>query len=57
MTEAQIEEAMRLAGLMATARCVRLTTKQKGDPVAIAQVEVRVAKATRALREYLASIK
>jgi hypothetical protein len=57
MTREQIDEAMRLAGLMATARCVRLTTirSRPDDKVAHAQVELRVARATAALLKHLES--
>lgn len=57
MKLAQVEEAMRLASLMATARCVRLSARKEGDPVKLAQAEVRVAKATKALRQYLMTAK
>lgn len=53
MTTEQINEAMRLASLYATARCVRLTASKGDDAVKLAQAEVRVAKAERALRKYL----
>lgn len=48
-----IDEAMRLASLYATARCVRLTASKSNDAVKLAQAEVRVAKAERTLRKYL----
>ena len=56
MNEEQVNEAMRLASLMATARCVRVSARKKG-PVEAAQAELRVAKATQALRKYLEGVK
>lgn len=56
MTEEQVNEAMRLASLLATARCVRINAKKKG-PVEAAQAELRVVKATQALRKYLEGVK
>ena len=50
-----VEEIMRLASLLATARCVRLSARKKG-PVEEAQAEVRVAKATLALRKHLEAV-
>ena len=52
MNGIHVSEVMRLASLLATARCVRLKQKEKG-PVEAAQAEVRVAKATEALRSYV----
>lgn len=48
-----VDEAMRLASLWALARCARLTLKKEGEPVKIAQAELRVVKANQALRNYL----
>ena len=57
MTEREliIYEVMRHASLLATARCVRLKAKEKG-PVAFAQAELRVVKATDALRRYVDAV-
>jgi hypothetical protein len=50
---------MRLASLMATARCYRLGIKKSlpENKVALAQAELRVAKATDALRKHLENCK
>jgi len=54
--ESPIDEIMRLASLMATARCVRAAASKKGDLLAEAQAQVRVVKATGALRDYLEKV-
>ncbi len=51
-----IDQIMRLASLMATARCVRAAASKKGDVLAEAQAQVRVVKATNALRDYLEKV-
>jgi hypothetical protein len=51
-----IDQIMRLASLMATARCVRANASRKGDVLAEAQAQVRVVKATNALRDYLEKV-
>jgi hypothetical protein len=51
-----IDQIMRLASLMATARCVRAAASKKGDLLAEAQAQVRVVKATCVLRDYLEKV-
>lgn len=55
MTQEQVDKVMRLASLMATARCVRIGAKKKG-PIEAAQAKLRVVEATEALRKYLHAI-
>jgi hypothetical protein len=54
--ESPIDHIMQLASLMATARCVRAAASKKGDLLAEAQAQVRVIKATGALRDYLEKV-
>jgi predicted RecB family endonuclease len=56
LVDNRIDEIMRLASLMATARCVRAAASKKGDLLAEAQAQVRVVKATGALRDYLEKV-
>lgn len=57
MTEQQVDEAMRLASMLATARCQRMlaNARDKGQH-AIDQAEKLVVKRTEELRNYLKSL-
>lgn len=53
MTPSQINEAMRLASLLATARVLHYRARQGSTTFSRRSMEERVFKATQALRMYL----
>lgn len=56
MSEYQVNEAMRLAGLLATARCQRMKANSRnGGKTEIDIADIKAEKAKTNLREYLQS--